>query len=204
MHIYSNLRDDSDVDAGSGNSIYRSIFAWGTTIIIVYILILVCGFMTFGAEVDSDILISFLQDSRLQTNSLIHIGGVGYAFAIMCALPVWMSACRNLLLTIIIPPDPLTGEPTSPSTLVHVSVTFCLVFFPYCLALLVEDFGAALSIVGSTTTPFVSFILPTIFFCKTSPEKTIERGIALVLTVFFAMISMYSLYETIGSLRVDL
>lgn len=75
-------------------------------------------------------------------------------------------------------------------------VTFCLVTTSYLLSISLSSIGDALTIVGSTITPTVGYIVPAVFYLRVHPSKPLlsrEKALPLLVIVMTVVVSAINL-----------
>ncbi|KAJ9074275.1 hypothetical protein DSO57_1007965 [Entomophthora muscae] len=157
---------------------------------IVYILIGSLGYLTFGDDVESNIL------SMYKVNTFLTMGRFAVVLLSLFSYPLQCHPCRTCLLKALdslnTPHKTLSGQTYSsvnpdeasledPDTEVTPSASESEVLFfiltagillgTFSLALVVEKLDTVLAFVGSTGSTSISFILPGIFYLKLTSDQ---------------------------------
>ena len=139
------------------NSMFRinKVIIYTITIVFcIYCLVGYFGYFTYGDLADSNILNDYPQ------NNSILISRLGLSFAIAFSYPVLLYSCRNCLGSLVF------DEPNCEklSTGKFWILTGCIVAFSFGIAVVAENLGDILGIVGSTGISVIAFILPGLFY----------------------------------------
>ncbi|CCL98599.1 uncharacterized protein FIBRA_00601 [Fibroporia radiculosa] len=164
----------------SSNSQARMNLVIGTSIgsaAIIYEIIGVFGYLTFGSKVGANIIAMYPS-----TSLFIAVGQLAIAILVMFSYPLQVHPCRNCLDKVfsfghiakqatdsedeMIEDDHGSGHEMS--TLKHALLTIAVVVGGFSIAYFVDDLQMVLSFVGSTGSTTISFILPGLFYWKLS------------------------------------
>ncbi|CAG8484238.1 12582_t:CDS:2, partial [Ambispora gerdemannii] len=171
--IYNELVDNSQRKVSS-----VIIGAIGTSSII-YQLIGIIGYLTFGDDVLPNVI------SQYKANTIVTIGRVAIVILVLFSYPLQAHPCRvSLDKTILsfsalresnnVSTDNLLNEQrykaALPSNQRYIIITTAILFSSYLLAMLVSKLDLVLAFVGSTGSTTISFILPGIFYYKIHKE----------------------------------
>lgn len=118
----------------------------------LYVVVGIAGYHTFGDKVESDLLESY-QGSSLP----VLIARVAVSFVVAFSYPLMTQPCRTSL-------SQLTKQPPSRCTLFILILTSTL-------ALVVKDLGTTLSVIGSTASTAVAYIIPSAAYLAVFPEE---------------------------------
>ncbi|KAI6023926.1 hypothetical protein PISMIDRAFT_679649 [Pisolithus microcarpus 441] len=170
------------------NSNQRVNIVIGTSIggaILIYEIIAVFGYLTFGSNVGANIIAMYPS-----TSVFIAVGQLAIVVLIMFSYPLQVQPCRNCLDKIfhskqvykpvgtldeeeVVEDDEFGGDM---SVMKHALLTAAIVVCGFAIAYNVDDLQMVLSFVGSTGSTTISFILPGLFFWKlTKDDPTVSR-----------------------------
>ena len=152
----------------------------------IYLLVAVCGYMTFGDKVQGDILDNYPVEPAITVARVFVAALVALSFPLQCHPS---RACVMSLLQGARPPPP---DDASDAALAlrkraedrrtraeHVAVTTVFLVGATLIALSVESLSTILSVVGATGSTAVSYILPGgIYYrlAEPSPKRTLALG----------------------------
>ncbi|THH32498.1 hypothetical protein EUX98_g1671 [Antrodiella citrinella] len=191
----------------------------GTSIgsaVLIYEIIAVFGYLTFGSKVGANIIAMYPS-----TSIFIAVGQLAIAILVMFSYPLQVHPCRNCLDKVFhaghvahkISPtgedeieveDEHGGSPDM-SPLKHTLLTVAIVASSFTIAYFVDDLQMVLSFVGATGSTTISFILPGLFYWKLTRDdpdsnKTLNRAsLALAgygVCIFIFCLS-YNIYQVI-------
>ncbi|KAH9940826.1 vacuolar amino acid transporter 5 [Epithele typhae] len=176
---------------------------------LIYEVIAVFGYLTFGSKVGPNIIAMYPS-----TSLFIAIGQLAIAIMVMFSYPLQVHPCRNCLDKVFNAGQ--TSKPTADdeesedehhtshdmSPLKHALLTLAIVASGFTIAYFVDDLKLVLSFVGSTGSTTISFILPGLFYWKlsrddTSVSKTLSRaslGLAIYGMCIFVFCLSYNIY----------
>ncbi|KAG9313011.1 transmembrane amino acid transporter protein-domain-containing protein [Chiua virens] len=169
--IYNELR---------GNSQERLNTVIGVSIgsaVIIYEIIGVFGYLTFGSNVGANIVAMYPS-----TSLFIAVGQLAIVILIMFSYPLQVHPCRNCLDKIFHTGSYVKQRPTEDDEefdehgdgdmpfLKHTLLTAAIVVFGFMIAYNMDNLQMVLSFVGSTGSTTISFILPGLFFWKLAKE----------------------------------
>ena len=153
----------------------------------VYILLGSSGYTTFGNKVAHDILANYPAN-----NAIVAVARFAISFVVMCCYPLQAHPTRACITTIV---KKTCGNGLDDDFL-HYAITTVFVATTATIALLVEDLGIVLSIVGATGSTIVSYILPGLCYYLLFPKRA-TRGVGLLLLVAgltFMTVSLYLIF----------
>eukprot|EP01084_Bolivina_argentea_P304649 526183_1 len=135
---------------------------------ILYIIISLLAYFTFGENVNSNILTNYPQNQVLV--SLIRIW---VSLAVAFSYPVVFTPGRHSLSTLI-----WRKNATQITTQKFYGVTICMMIITFTIAMIVDDLGIVLSVIGSTGSAVSIMILPGLFyyFMKQNTGKNIKQN----------------------------
>ena len=125
-----------------------------TVVFTIYCLVGYFGYYTYGTNAHSNILLNYPQ------NESIVIVRIGLSLAIAFSYPVLLHPCRNCLGSLVF--DEPNCEKLSMKR--FWILTGCIVIFSFAIAMVADDLGDILGIVGSTGISVIAFILPGLFY----------------------------------------
>ncbi|KAI0717978.1 vacuolar amino acid transporter 5 [Cerioporus squamosus] len=182
---------------------------------VIYEIIAVFGYLTFGSKVGPNIIAMYPS-----TSLFIAVGQLAIAILVMFSYPLQVHPCRNCLDKVFHAghtSKPVTeGEDEEPedehhashdmTPLKHTLLTIAIVASGFSIAYFVDDLKMVLSFVGSTGSTTISFILPGLFWWKLSRDdpsanKTLSRaslGLAIYgmfIFVFCLSFNIYGLFQ---------
>ncbi|RPD64134.1 vacuolar amino acid transporter 5 [Lentinus tigrinus ALCF2SS1-7] len=182
---------------------------------VIYEIIAVFGYLTFGSKVGPNIIAMYPS-----TSLFIAVGQLAIAILVMFSYPLQVHPCRNCLDKVF-----HAGQTSKPITegedeeledenhashdmtpLKHTLLTVAIVASGFTIAYFVDDLKLVLSFVGSTGSTTISFILPGLFWWKLSRDdpsanKTLSRaslGLAIYgmfIFVFCLSFNIYGLFQ---------
>ena len=121
---------------------------------ILYIIVSLLGYFTFGEDVESNILLNYPPDDLL-----VSIARVGLSIAVAFSYPVVMTPGRHCISTT------LFGKNASQiSNIRFYIITFGIICVTFTVAMIVDDLGVVLGIIGSTSAPMSILILPGLYY----------------------------------------
>ncbi|KAI0640806.1 transmembrane amino acid transporter protein-domain-containing protein [Trametes meyenii] len=194
----------------SSNTQKRMNIVIGTSIgsaAMIYEIIAVFGYLTFGSKVGANIIAMYPS-----TSLFIAVGQLAIAILVMFSYPLQVHPCRNCLDKVFHAghvmskqagdaedeePEDEHGGSLDMSPLKHTLLTVAIVVSGFTIAYFVDDLQMVLSFVGSTGSTTISFILPGLFYWKLShddpnADKMLTRA-ALCLAIYGAFIFIFCL-----------
>ncbi|KAI0330913.1 hypothetical protein GY45DRAFT_1323045 [Cubamyces sp. BRFM 1775] len=206
----------------SSNTQKRMNIVIGTSIgsaAMIYEIIAVFGYLTFGSKVGANIIAMYPS-----TSLFIAVGQLAIAVLVMFSYPLQVHPCRNCLDKVfhaghvaskqVGGPDDEDAEPEDDhggshemSPLKHTILTIAIVASGFTIAYFVDDLQMVLSFVGSTGSTTISFILPGLFYWKLSrndpnASKTLSRaalGLAIYGMFIFVFCLSFNIYKVLHS-----
>jgi amino acid permease len=145
--IYNELGDNSqkEMEKVISQSVGSSL--------LVYQIIGVFGYLTFGSHVSSNI-IGMYPDSGFVTG-----GQLAIAMLVLLSYPLQLHPCRASMNKV------LSGD-TVMDTKRFVTITICTMILSYIVAISVSNLSTVLSVVGATGSTTICYILPGLFYYK--------------------------------------
>ncbi|TCD67972.1 hypothetical protein EIP91_011773 [Steccherinum ochraceum] len=183
---------------------------------LIYEIIAVFGYLTFGSKVSANIIAMYPS-----TSVFIAVGQLAIAILVMFSYPLQVHPCRNCLDKVFhaghvahkITPegedeieveDEHGGSPDM-SPLKHTVLTIAIIASGFSIAYFVDDLQMVLSFVGSTGSTTISFILPGLFYWKLTRDdpdanKTLTRaslGLAIYGICIFIFCLSFNIYQVV-------
>mmetsp|Transcript_19958 Transcript_19958/g.29877 ORF Transcript_19958/g.29877 Transcript_19958/m.29877 type:complete len:446 (+) Transcript_19958:37-1374(+) len=147
----------------------------------VYILIAVCGYLTFGDKVEADVLNGY------PNHPLITITRVLISFLVTFSFPLQCFPCRFSAMQIL---TSAMGPSQTASAEVRrwwiITATICAL--SWFISMIVTDLGQILSVVGATGSTTISYILPGFVFFSLEKEWNLRKILALSLFILGCII----------------
>lgn len=177
----------------------------------IYEIIGLFGYLTFGSKVGANIIAMYPSNSIF-----IAVGQLAVAILVMFSYPMEVHPCRTCLDKIF-QEGGQVSSPASPgevavvnkpgsgemSTFKHAALTVAIVSGGFMISYFIDNLEMVLSIVGSTGSTMVSFILPGLFFWKltkndSGTSKFLRQsalGLAIYGMLVFVFCLGYNLYK---------
>ncbi|CAG8574479.1 16031_t:CDS:2 [Acaulospora morrowiae] len=153
--IYNELEDNSQ------SSINGVIIGSIGTTSMIYQVIGILGYLSFGDDVSANII------SMYESSTIVTIGRIAIVILVLFSYPLQAHPARacldKVLLSLQSRPDKI---PRSPSGIRYILLTSGILIGSYIIAMLVSELDIVLAFVGSTGSTSVSFILPGLFYYK--------------------------------------
>eukprot|EP00736_Rhodelphis_marinus_P005580 Rmarinus@m.12621 len=147
------------------------------SVFILYSTVAMFGYLTFGEEVEANVLDSYPSDN------VVTIGRLAVALLVIFSFPLQSHAARNSILQMYAIfrkqtyeadlSNPLVEEEGAHAKLAlrtwdknYWAATAIVVLFPYGIAMAVSDLGVILSLVGATGGASLCYIFPAIFYLE--------------------------------------
>ncbi|KAM6497076.1 vacuolar amino acid transporter 5 [Amanita muscaria] len=177
--------------------------------VIIYEIIAIFGYLTFGSKVAANIIAMYPS-----TSLFIAVGQLAIVSLVLLSYPLQVHPCRNCLDKVFhfshtlksVSVDEHESEDegmldedhasTDMSTLKHTVLTTAILTLGFSVAFIVDDLKMVLSFVGSTGSTTISFILPGLFYWKLfqdDPSARTKRLGALVLMMYGVCIFIFCL-----------
>ncbi|KAI0766633.1 transmembrane amino acid transporter protein-domain-containing protein [Trametes elegans] len=184
---------------------------------LIYEIIAVFGYLTFGSKVGANIIAMYPS-----TSLFIAVGQLAIAILVMFSYPLQVHPCRNCLDKVFhaghIMSKPGADEEEEEledehggshdmSPLKHTLLTLAIVASGFAIAYFVDDLQMVLSFVGSTGSTTISFILPGLFYWQLSrndanANKTLSKaalGLAIYGMFIFVFCLSFNIYQVVHS-----
>ncbi|KIK61722.1 hypothetical protein GYMLUDRAFT_42750 [Collybiopsis luxurians FD-317 M1] len=177
---------------------------------LVYEVIAVFGYLTFGTNVGANIIAMYPAKSLF-----VAIGQVAIVILVLFSYPLQVHPCRNCLDKVFHAGEIMKQADNEEeavddhgsgamSNTKHTILTVAIIVSTFTIAYLVDDLKIVLSFVGSTGSTTISFILPGLFYWKISrgdeSSRLLNRA-ALALAVYgvcvFIFCLGYNIYQVI-------
>ncbi|KAH7913827.1 transmembrane amino acid transporter protein-domain-containing protein [Hygrophoropsis aurantiaca] len=192
----------------STNSQQRMNYVIGASIggaILIYEIIAVFGYLTFGSSVGANIIAMYPS-----TSLFIAVGQLAIVVLIGFSYPLQVQPCRNCLDKIFGGGAPVKAahhddddefvdehSAVEMSLFKHTFLTTAIIVPGFIVAYFIDDLQMVLSFVGSTGSTTISFILPGFFFWKLSRDdlsisRTLNKA-ALALAIYGCCVCVFCL-----------
>jgi len=147
---------------------------------VIYILMGVCGFLTFGDQTSSNIIHNLLPRVCM-VDMMVILGFLGMAAAVALAFPLNVFPIRYSVETIILYKwDKLDKH----RNVLRLVITATIVMLAWITAVLIPSISIVFSLVGAFSGSIVCYIAPAMFFIKFTPGPTFAWHKAKALVVF--------------------
>ena len=157
-------------------------------ILVIFIYVGYAGYFTYGKECESDLLVKYPQDSVS-----IVIVRISLSIAVAFSYPINVQPCRHCMASLVFN---VANADLELSNVKFVTLTTLICASTIVIAMIVDDLGIVLGIVGATGITTMSFILPGLFYYNIQDEEIrkgkwykCKRNIGIVL-VFMGFIIM--------------
>ena len=150
---------------------------------IIYSIVALFGYLTYGNLVGSNILTSYPDDT------LTNISRIFISLLVTFSYPLQSHPCRVSCLSLwkhLSPQDESTLTRTFQFR--YWTLTFLIVMSSFGIAMATDDLGDALAVVGATGSTIISYILPGICYYYLFPEPHWKRTAALSLCILGCVI----------------
>jgi len=153
---------------------------------LMYEVIAVLGYLTFGSKVGANIIAMYPA-----TSIFIAVGQLAIAILVLFSYPLQVHPCRNCLDKVfgssnVVKPTVEGDEEdddedddhghSEMSAMKHFLLTMVIVVGGFTISYMVDDLQIVLSFVGATGSTTISFILPGLFFWKlTQNDASVKR-----------------------------
>jgi amino acid permease len=149
----------------------------------MFLIVGICGYLTFGSTVDSDILLSY------PTSVIVNVCRVGIIIDVLTSYPLLMFVTRisikNLLGTCGFAGNNVTGKPSGCcafwrdnfiTSRMDFIATSIIAIFTVSIALLVSDLGIIAALTGATGATAIGYICPGFLYvaltrCRTGEDE---------------------------------
>merc|ERR550519_1056010 len=145
----------------------------------IYILMGICGFLTFGEDTSSNIIHNLLPRICIP-DIMVIVGFLGMAIAVTLAFPLNIFPIRYSVETILLYNWESLDEHRNVLRLI---VTSSIVMLAWATAVLIPSISVVFSLVGAFSGSVVCYIAPALFFIKFVPGPIIARHKAKALVV---------------------
>ncbi|XP_056319549.1 sodium-coupled neutral amino acid transporter 3 [Danio aesculapii] len=153
LPIYTELRNPSKKRMQNVANI--SILA----MFVMYLLTAIFGYLTFYANVDSELLKMYNKKDILMLCVRLAV-----LVAVTLTVPVVLFPIRRAVLQLLFPDKPF-------SWVCHIIIAMCLLFAVNLLVIFVPNIRDIFGFIGATSAPSLIFILPGIFYIYIVPEE---------------------------------
>ena len=150
---------------------------------VVYIIVAVAGFVTYGDMVQSDIL------NNYPASKVAAVARVAITLLVIFSYPLQLNPARKCILSLIQAtscggylPVPQPAGKRETGNVHHYAITIIFLLLSLIIALSVTDLGIVLALVGATGSTMISYILPGAIYYKLHPAQPgWRRKVAVVL-----------------------
>mmetsp|Transcript_21713 Transcript_21713/g.40598 ORF Transcript_21713/g.40598 Transcript_21713/m.40598 type:complete len:479 (-) Transcript_21713:152-1588(-) len=157
----------------------------------MYVVLGTFGYLTFKTQLEHSNG-NFLNNDY-HHDAMTMLGACGMSLSVILAIPLFVNAFRASFYRIIAGPD---SDALDASTAAHVSMSLGMVSLALLPAILVKDISIVFQLLGSTTNPFLCYILPCLFINK-APQGHYrkEKALSILLAVGITAISVMALVQ---------
>lgn len=173
----------------------RVILVAVTIALLVYLVVAVSGFATFGSDVESDILENY------DVGPVVTLARFFVAMLVCFSYPLQCHPSRMCLMSLVT----TLAEKHFPERntanfgkFVHRCITLCFLVLSYLIALTVTDLGKVLAVVGATGSTTVSYVIPGLCYYLIFKEPHLKRTLACGQFVTGLCIMPLALYAIFG------
>lgn len=160
------------------------------TAFVLYTLVGVFGYITFGNITMSNIL----RNNWPPHDILITCGRLALTLTLLMSFPLLTHPCRATIDTLLFKGTPLT-------TFRLVVETVTMVVLSYCLSIVIPNVTYIWSFMGATVAVMIAFIMPSAFYLKIIKQgfypKDWEAGKALGLFIFGVFLMVVCTFEAV-------
>eukprot|EP01084_Bolivina_argentea_P173184 299968_1 len=155
----------NELENNTMKRINKTIFYTICLVFVIYCTVGYFGYYTYGDFVASNILTKYPQEEA------ILIVRIGLSFAIAFSYPVLLHPCRNCLGSMFF------NEPNCEylSPFRFWLLTGLIVVFSFAIAMVADDLGDILGIIGATGISVIAFILPGLFYYYMKGVEEIDK-----------------------------
>ncbi|KAF4665336.1 hypothetical protein FOL47_004655 [Perkinsus chesapeaki] len=134
-------------------------------VVVIYLSVMVAPYYAFGDSIESNFYLNLPV-----SNIAIHIGYIALPFAVLTAFPLLLFPARQSISSVI-----TYYLPTLQDTLkLHIGTTVAFLIICTVLAVIFEDLGVTIQVIGIVGTNFLEFFIPCfvyLYICSTSPSS---------------------------------
>ncbi|KAM9341021.1 putative sodium-coupled neutral amino acid transporter 6 [Symphorus nematophorus] len=151
----------------------------------LYIVSAVFGYLTFYAHVDSELLLNY--GTYLPRDIMVMTVRLAILLSVLLTVPLIQFPARKSVILLLCGERPF-------SWLIHIITTLTILGVVLLMAIFVPDIRNVFGVVGSTTSNFLMFICPGIFYLKISsrPLRSFDSVGAILLMVFGLIMGVIS------------
>ncbi|KAL1924970.1 uncharacterized protein VTP21DRAFT_4624 [Calcarisporiella thermophila] len=190
--VYNELKDNSR------SNMLRVIATAITSSTMMYLLIGLLGYFSFGNDVRPNIIMMY------PTSLITKIGQICICVLVTLSYPLQAHPCRaslNQVLRFRSADSEQFKSANTPSSLKHSLITAGILLSSFSIAISVSKLDLVLSFVGSTGSTMISFILPGLFFWKLHEnESHPSKSLSILLFIYGVLVMCLCL--TFNILRV--
>jgi len=196
----------NEISTPSQRRIDVSIYCAICSAFFIFLVVAIEGYWTYGSNVKSDILRSYPK------SMMVTIMRISIAFMICLSYPLQLNPSRACIMSFI---DSITRriqkfDSSSQGNRSHddeldrmnsfteymkfVTITCIFLVLSFAIAMVVEDLGLVLAVVGATGSTTISYILPGLVYLKLHPTFNLMKCFAFLQFCFGCIIAPMSLY----------
>eukprot|EP00040_Diaphanoeca_grandis_P032519 m.197163 g.197163 ORF g.197163 m.197163 type:complete len:461 (-) comp32650_c0_seq1:84-1466(-) len=167
----------SELKNGSVRAVDKVIGASIGSAACIYVSIALAGYITFGANVEADILQSYPK------TAIVSIARMSISILVAFSYPLQAHPARQCLLSLYSSCSgnvDAEGTPHPASNYLFYGITVAFTLLSFLLAMVLTDLGIVLELVGATGSTIVSYILPGAIYWKLHPEPHWLKTMAIV------------------------
>lgn len=147
---------------------------------LLYFISALFGYLTFYAHVDSELLLGY--DTYLPRDIMVMTVRLAILLSVLLTVPLIHFPARKAAILLL-----FGGRPFS--WLIHLSTTLIILATVLLMAIYVPDIRNVFGVVGSTTSSFLLFVFPGMFYLKISSEPlTSFNSVGAILLMVFGLI----------------
>ncbi|XP_034051249.1 probable sodium-coupled neutral amino acid transporter 6 isoform X2 [Thalassophryne amazonica] len=153
---------------------------------LVYLISALFGYLTFYANVDSELLLSY--DAYLPWDVMVITVRLAILLSVLLTVPLILFPSRKAMILLLQGVQPFSWT-------IHTIVTLIILSVVLLMAIFVPDIKNVFGVVGSTTSTCLLFIFPGVFYLKISSQSFRSRDSigAGFLVVFGLIVGVFSL-----------
>ncbi|KAM3595329.1 uncharacterized protein V6R79_021790 [Siganus canaliculatus] len=147
---------------------------------LLYFISALFGYLTFYGHVDSELLLGY--DTYLPRDIMVMTVRLAILLSVLLTVPLIHFPARKAAILLL-----FGGRPFS--WLIHLSTTLIILATVLLMAIYVPDIRNVFGVVGSTTSSFLLFVFPGMFYLKISREPlTSFNSVGAILLMVFGLI----------------
>ena len=174
--------------------------------LLLFMVVALEGYSTFGSQVRGDILLNYPE------NANVTMLRICIAFMLSLHYPLQLDPSRRCITSLVkvvsgwrqrIPTSVLLeSDQNNQDDRLFNTITVSFLLLSFGVAMVVDDLGVVLAMVGATGSTLVSYILPGLLYIKLQPEFDWTKGMAILQLVLGCLIVPIALYYVlVGTTR---